>query len=154
MDWFYLQPGMRGWKTSDVLRVMHNVEPKSGFIPKNKRKQVLDTAKAFKESAWRPREAVEDYYAALKDIEEKDLMVVTTTDTLSTKQPTDVRMELPAAHPSNKNIQNLTKRLDQTKQPYYIVSIDPPYNTVIDNNSLHKDLREHYLPHGFRYWDD
>ena len=118
MDYFMLEPELRGWKTSHVLRVMPRIEIKSEFVPEKQLEKVRSGLEEFqddKNEEWKPRSDIREYFENFNGVESRDVIILTSADTHYRKPPMNVRTELAATHPSNLNTRNISKRLEQLK---------------------------------------
>ncbi len=163
-DHFLCRPELSGWTTTDALQRMP-IDLSEIDLPKNLKKSAFKSIKDLMgERSYRPVDQVKGYLNGLKKLEPRDYVILTTCDTLYSKPPLEINVELPPTHPSNKKIPEICKRLKQcqlkTGNSSYVAVIDPPYVlSIIDsskspNIEVHDELKGFYLQHSFKFWDN
>ncbi|MEM5804403.1 MAG: hypothetical protein QXU82_00935 [Candidatus Aenigmatarchaeota archaeon] len=173
MNYFKLRPHMAGWATSSVMAIMPSemLMPEDtsflGYRSGRRIREIEGYVKAFEEKVAKKcrdlrapiREDVKKYHAALNDLEKAEVVLLTTTDTVSSRPPYNLT-RLAAEHPANlstKIYSDLLFEFEQnTGKAAYLAVIDPPYLPAVvgANGEIAFGPDKFYIPHQFTKWHD
>ena len=155
MEWFLLEPRWVGSRTSRIFDLGGFVPEEKfiGYKSQRKRREVVEACSGYERN-----KILSSYYEKIEEIEPAEVVVLTTTDTVSLNPPRK-RTDLPPTHPANELVHNLNKRLYQMEKSSYIAVLDPPYIPAVlvpglPKAKIHEELGEFYKPHKFIFWDN
>ena len=173
MNYFSFRPNTYGWATSNVMAMMpfdmHLPEDRSFLGYKSKRhiEELENFVKEFDDNLSKrkndPRKSLRDsvrrYHEELSKVEPAEVVILTTTDTISSKPPY-LLTRLAPTHPANLSTQiyaDLIREFeDATGKKAYLAVIDPPYLPAVIGSDAEVvfDPGRFYVPHSFTKWHD